>query len=239
VATAVLVVGATGRTGRAVAWALHDRGVPVRVFLRRPDKAGTFSGTRVAISLGDLAAPGSVESALRGVAAVFLPCPLALDPPSLHAVALGAARGAGVPRIVGLHPPGRRPAAAAGEAHFGVAPCIQDLPRWIEGDRLRLPGGAAPVAWVDHRDVVEVAVAALLDPAVTDADLTGPEAVGGQDLAAKLAGATGRSFVLDEGGSEGGGAAVGRADGVPRILGRPARLLDAWLRDHRSVLLPA
>ena len=66
----VLVMGATGRVGRAVVAHLLDAGVPVRALTRRPATAGLPA--TVEVVAGDLTVPESLDAALQGVGAVFL-----------------------------------------------------------------------------------------------------------------------------------------------------------------------
>src|SRR5262249_2745904 len=67
----VLVTGATGRVGRAVAAPLGDGGVPVRVLPRRAEAAAMLPAN-VEVAPGDLPVPASLDVALRGAGAVFL-----------------------------------------------------------------------------------------------------------------------------------------------------------------------
>ena len=66
----VLVTGATGRVGRAVAGLLIDAGLPVRALTRRSEAADLPANVEVVT--GDLTVPESLDAALRGVGAVFL-----------------------------------------------------------------------------------------------------------------------------------------------------------------------
>jgi uncharacterized protein YbjT (DUF2867 family) len=66
----VLVIGGTGRIGRAVTLELLRTGVPVRVLTRRPSAAGLPS--LVHIVGGDLTLPESLGPSLRDVRSVFL-----------------------------------------------------------------------------------------------------------------------------------------------------------------------
>ncbi|WP_194814279.1 SDR family oxidoreductase [Nocardia sp. XZ_19_385] len=69
----ILVTGATGKVGRAAVHQLHDAGVDVRALVRRPEAADLPPGVEVV--RGDLSDPGSVDTALDGVHAVFLVWP--------------------------------------------------------------------------------------------------------------------------------------------------------------------
>jgi uncharacterized protein YbjT (DUF2867 family) len=67
----VLVIGATGRVGRAVVDLLVDAGVSVRALTRRSE-AGARLPANVEVVTGDLTVPESLDAGLRGVGAVFL-----------------------------------------------------------------------------------------------------------------------------------------------------------------------
>jgi uncharacterized protein YbjT (DUF2867 family) len=73
IAGPVLVTGATGRQGGAVAAALLDRGVPVRALVRDPGAAAAIAlRARGAVLVrGDFDDPGSLRVACEGARAVF------------------------------------------------------------------------------------------------------------------------------------------------------------------------
>ncbi|HET7717330.1 MAG TPA: NmrA/HSCARG family protein [Bauldia sp.] len=68
----VLVTGATGQQGGAVAHALIDRGHHVRAFTRKPGAARALAARGAETVVGDFADPSSLAAAARGVDAVFL-----------------------------------------------------------------------------------------------------------------------------------------------------------------------
>lgn len=63
----VLVLGGTGHLGRFAVAALRERGVPVRVLSRDPERARGVLGDGVDILPGDLRDPASVAPAMAGV----------------------------------------------------------------------------------------------------------------------------------------------------------------------------
>ena len=71
--TRVLVVGATGKQGGAVAQRVLGAGMPVRALTRNPDKpaARTLADRGAEVVAGDLGDADSVRRALAGVSAVF------------------------------------------------------------------------------------------------------------------------------------------------------------------------
>lgn len=67
----VLVTGATGQQGGAVAKALLARGQKVRVMTRNPEKAAALSKAGAEVVQGDLTNQAILQMALRGVHGVF------------------------------------------------------------------------------------------------------------------------------------------------------------------------
>lgn len=101
----VAVIGATGQQGGAVAAALLDRGVPVRVVVRDPAKAGGLADRGAQVAVADLADTAGLAHALEGVAGVFamttMSGPSGPDGEVAHGRAIAdAARDARVPHLV-------------------------------------------------------------------------------------------------------------------------------------------
>jgi uncharacterized protein YbjT (DUF2867 family) len=103
-----LVVGATGRLGRAVCRGLREAGLPVRA-LARPRSAGAdaLAETGVEVVRGDLGDPASLAAACRGAEAVISTATATSRKDRLAAVdrdgqlaLVAAARAAGVRRFV-------------------------------------------------------------------------------------------------------------------------------------------
>jgi dihydroflavonol-4-reductase len=67
----VLVTGATGRVGNAVAHALHARGDEVVALVRDPAKAGALLPDGVELARGDVTDPASIKAAVDGCELVF------------------------------------------------------------------------------------------------------------------------------------------------------------------------
>src|SRR3954449_4720062 len=67
----VLVTGATGKVGNAVARALHARGDEVVALARDPEKARGTLPDGIAVVRGDVTDPGSVRAAVDGCELVF------------------------------------------------------------------------------------------------------------------------------------------------------------------------
>ena len=71
--TKVLVTGATGTVGSRVVKELAGRGVPVRAFVRDPDRAAAALGPEVELAVGDQADPASIQGRWKGSSASSWP----------------------------------------------------------------------------------------------------------------------------------------------------------------------
>lgn len=67
----ILVTGATGQQGGAVAKTLVEKGQKIRVMTRNPEKAAALAKAGAEVVKGDLTNQADVQSALRGVQGVF------------------------------------------------------------------------------------------------------------------------------------------------------------------------
>ncbi len=205
----ILVTGATGNVGRAVVTALRARGLPARPGLREP------AGEPDAVAL-DFLRPQTFAPALAGVGGLFLlrPPPIADVKPTLNAL-IDAALIAGVRRIVflsviGADQRGYIPHAKV-EKHLSQSTAAwtflragffaQNLgdayrPDLREHNELFVPAGAGRAAFVDVRDIGEVAARYFAEPGHERAayTLTGPEALSFAEVAALLARALGRDI---------------------------------------------
>lgn len=275
----VLVTGATGNAGREVVAALRARGAPVRL----ADRHGRGPD---AVRL-DFEDPATFASAARGCGTVFL-----LRPPAISDVAgtlvpfVDAARAEGVGQVVFLSVAGagRNPLVP----HHAVERHLQDgPPGWtilrpgffaqnvgtayrrdvVRDSRVYVPAGRGRAAFVDLRDVGEVAADALLRPEAHRGQaytLTGPRASSFAEVAWALTRATGRTvrYVpasalgyaahLVRGGAPLAQAAVqtvlhvglrfGQAETVDptlgRLLGRRPRSVLDYVRDHAALWTP-
>ena len=78
----VLVVGATGRTGRMVVARLLDEGVPVRALVRDTARARAMLGPDVKLFRGDLREPDTLAAPLAGAHAVVVATSGGADQPN-------------------------------------------------------------------------------------------------------------------------------------------------------------
>jgi uncharacterized protein YbjT (DUF2867 family) len=279
----VLVTGATGNVGRPVVAALLERGVPVRAGVRDPAVPGALAAAAGAVPL-DLRRPETFGPAVAGAGGLFLlrPPAIARVGPTLNRL-VDAAVAAGVEHVVFLSVvgAGRNPVVphhrverhlrGAGVGWTFLRPSffaqnVGDAYRRDvrEDDRLFVPAGDARVAFVDVRDVGEVAAAALAVPAAHRGrayDLTGPAAVTFAEVARLLTAVLGRPVRYEPATAAGyvrhlrarglpaaqaavqtvlhAGLRRGQAERVDptlgRLLGRPPRTVAQYLRDHAGL----
>ncbi|GAA4621079.1 ergot alkaloid biosynthesis protein [Saccharopolyspora hordei] len=195
----VLVTGGTGKTGRALAALLRERGVPVRIASRHP--AAEPDHVRF-----DWSDPRTHGPALAGAEQVYLVPPVGvLDPVPLVEPFLRAAGGRRVVLLGALAVvPGHtelceRVAALPGSAVLrpsgfmqnftGRHPVAVDL---RERGVLRTATGNGRLGWIDAADIAAVADAVLASDVTGELLLTGPEALSYAEAAAVISEVTGR-----------------------------------------------
>ena len=218
----VLVTGATGTTGQAVAAALIARGVAPVVMGRREADVDRVPDGVDSLRVGDFDDEAALARVLRGIAKAYL-----VTPSSEHAQAqqirfVEQAARAGVRHLVLLS----QLAADADSPvrflryHGVVEQRVRELGLGFTFLRPNLflqgllmfagsieatgsfaaPIGEAAVSVVDVRDIGEVAAVALTDDGHQGRTytLTGPEAVTHPQVAAALSAATGRSITFHD-----------------------------------------
>jgi len=217
----ILIIGATGRTGRQILSQLPATGVRVRALARNPHTAGL--PPHVDVVRGDLTLPETLDDCLDGVDAVFLvwTAPPATVAPALARIAKHARRivflssphktahpffqqpnpvrvlHAEIKRLIEIS--GRqwtflRPGMLASNALFWWARQIR------AGDIVRWPYLAAPTAPIDERDIAAVAVRALCEDGHAGAEyvLTGPQSLSQFEQISTIANVIGRSLRIEE-----------------------------------------
>ena len=242
----ILVIGGTGKTGRAVLDALSATDLPVRALVRPTSSAPLPPA--VHRTIGDAGDHGDLRRALDGVDQVFLAM---ANGPRQEAVELGVVRAAaeaGVHHLVKVSAPVVGPdvpvaiarmhhrveQAAVAIGHETGMTCTFLRPYAFQQNLLthaatiRALGvffgvtGDAPLNMVDARDIADVAVAVMRRPDHRGRGLvlTGPEAVSYPEVARRLSDLGRRVRYVDQ-----------SPERLRRGLRQRAGLPD-WLVDH-------
>jgi uncharacterized protein YbjT (DUF2867 family) len=212
----ILVIGGTGKVGSALAGALAEKGLDVRVMTRTPGATTSPSGVETAA--GDMTRPDTLPAAFEGVDRCYLLTPLAQDEVEQGLNAVEAARRAGIERLVFQSI--FRAVEAPAIPHFASKVRILDriresgLPWAVVSpssfyqndvamrDLILGPGiypnplGSVGVNRVDVRDIAGVAAAALLEPGYESREIVavGPDNWTGQSIADVYSGILGREI---------------------------------------------
>jgi uncharacterized protein YbjT (DUF2867 family) len=194
----VVVIGAAGDLGHRVVVESRARGGSVRGVARRPGAADV---------VGDLDDPASLAAAFADGRVLFLQSSPVEDQVRLETNAIEAAEQAGFEKIVklsnipiagletGLHGNHRaieRRLAGSPVASAIVQPSFFTSVINKQGDlvasgRLVMPTGSGKIAWIDPADIAAVAAEALVRDELRGAlHITGPEALDGDEVAARL-----------------------------------------------------
>ncbi|MFF9978023.1 NmrA family NAD(P)-binding protein [Streptomyces erythrochromogenes] len=212
-ARGILVIGATGTTGRRVTAALVAEGHRVKAAGRTSTPQPGAEPVRF-----DWNEPGTWTEALDGVDRVYLIPPTGSpDPAEVMLPFLHQARGAGVRRAVLLSSsaiPAGGP--AVGRVHEQLPDLFEEWavlrPSWFmqnfagtaphartirDDGTILTASGDGRVGFIDAEDIAAVAVRALTDEQApnTDLILTGPQALSYADVAAIITDVTGRPVV--------------------------------------------
>jgi len=217
--TRVLVTGATGKIGGAVAAQLIEKDVPTRVLVHRDDeRSARLRAAGAEVVVADMFDYRQVETAMAGVDRVFFNAPYhphALDSAVAFAV---AARRSGVAAVVALgqwlaspeHPSlmTRQHWLTAkmfdflpDTAHVAIDPgffadnYLQLMPTAALLGVFPMPAGAGRNAPPSNEDIARVGVGALLDPHRHDGRAyrpTGPTLLSAPEIAEAIGEAVGR-----------------------------------------------
>lgn len=221
----IIITGATGKLGNAVAHRLLDH-VPaeqVGVSVRDPHKAADLEQRGVRVRHGDFTDPATLDKAFEGAAAVLVVSSDSTGAETVrqHRAAIDAAVAAGAERILYTSHMGADPSSpfspmpdhaateevlrTAGPAFtvlrngFYASTVPMLLRHALETGELRVPQDG-PVAWTAHADLAD-ATARILAGGGFDGPtppLTGPAAVDMADIAARITGRTIRHVVVTD-----------------------------------------
>lgn len=277
----ILVTGSTGKVGSQLVRALQQAKADFRALARSDGSAKELAAKGVSVVRGDLSDQASMRAALRGVDTVFV-LSAGVDPHAAEAPAVATAKAAGVERIVKLSVNGADADATNSflRGHARVDRLIEEsgmawtfvrptffMQNWVlynaasirAGQPVYANAGDARIAWVDTRDIADVAAAALTSSAHDGRiyDLTGPEALSYGQCVERLGALVGRKVqyvaVPDRAAFDGmrgagmpadyawslvtlnqavrRGLAATTTDSVEVVTGKPARTLDAFFRE--------
>ena len=221
----ILVIGATGNTGKAVTQQLLEKDYPVTAFVRRLDRRSkALSDAGASISVGDLVEPDDLRQAMRGVQRAYFLAPW--TPTQLHGAMnfAVAAEDARLEVVVALtqwlaHP--NHPSVATRQSYLtdrifnGMAKvdAVTVNTGWLADNYMEVLGtvaqlgifpfrlGEGKTAPVSNEDVARVAVGALVDPAPHVGKFyrpTGPELLDPHQLAAVYEKVLGRPVKYQE-----------------------------------------
>jgi uncharacterized protein YbjT (DUF2867 family) len=202
----ILVVGGTGKVGSETVKRLADRGLPLRVMTRSPEKATGLPRGATAIA-GDMEKPETLTEAFRGVEKLFLITPLAENETEQGLAAVAAAKKAGVKKIVYMsvflpedskHIPHFKSKLPVEEAvqRSGAAWTLLRPNNFFQNDEAwhwqgitefgiyAQPLGPTGVSRVDTRDIADGVVRALTDSGHDGQiyPINGPEALTGEGV---------------------------------------------------------
>lgn len=229
----ILITGATGKTGGEVSRQLAAAGMPFRVLVRNPDKAGPLRELGADIAIGDVADRSAVERAMEGVDKALLVLPNDEQQLVWEKQFTDVAVAAGVTHLLYLSsiesvPESTNPITrnhVAAEAHIRASGLTYTMlrptffmqmftgmaARIKETGKIVMPAGSGTVATTDLRDVAEVIVGIFAKREGHENrsyDLTGPDLL---------------TFVEI-------------AECFSKVLGRDIQYVDQPLDEFRSVL---
>ncbi|MBC7131989.1 MAG: SDR family oxidoreductase [Roseovarius sp.] len=282
----ITVFGATGTTGAPLVEALLARGARVRAVTSDPAKIAPLEARGCEAVIARFDAPETLARACEGAERIYLVTPAHQDMRRWKADTIAAAQAAGVRHVVLATGLGASPKARLtfGRWHSETQECLRQSglewtfiqPTYFMQNLLWQAGAIArdgvyhddlggPVAWIDARDIAEVAAEALTGPghAGKAYGLTGPEALGGAEIAEILSDVTGRpvrcvplaaqdakAAMMANGMAEEVAAAMvelasiapkgylaGIETTVSDVLGRPARRFRDFVAEHRDAFV--
>lgn len=212
----ITVFGATGTTGAPLVDALLAKGAKVRAVTSDPAKAEGLAARGCEAVVADYTDRAALERACAGAERIYLVTPAHQDMRRWKANAIGAAKAAGVRHVVLATGLGASPKARLtfGMWHSETQELLKESgldwtflqPTYfmqnllwhaesIARDSVYHDDLGGPVAWIDARDIGDVAAEALTGTGHEGKayGLTGPEALPGDAIAALLSEATGRT----------------------------------------------
>lgn len=281
----IVITGPNGNVGTELVRALIAAGdLPFRIAANTPAKIEALYGPDVAKTRFSFGDRSTWAATLEGVSTLFLlfPLPHPRTAKSWMVPFVDAAAQAGAKHIIYISVPGadttkmvphytvERAIEASGvpytflRASFFAQNFCRDITTHAvdiaRDDEILIPAGKGKTNFVDSRDVAEVALRVMRDPAAHAGQgyvLTGPEALGMDEVAARMSTILGRTiryrnpsflrfwravwprttwdtlffmtgvYFLTRIGKN-----APMTDTLPKLLGRPARRIDDFIADH-------
>jgi len=217
----ILVIGGTGTVGSQVVSQLLERGVPVRILVRNPEKV-QFPA-QVEVVRGDLTLPETLDAGLHGIDVVFLVwvAPPVAVVPALEKITKQASRvvflsaplktphplfqqpnsarnlGLRIEELIessGVQWTFLRPGMFAANATVWWGAQIRD------GNAVRWPYLGVPTAPIDERDIATIAVHTLTESSHGSAEyvITGPQSLTHYEQISTIGEVLGRSLQIEE-----------------------------------------
>ena len=282
----ITVFGATGTTGAPLVDTLLTKGAKVRAVTSDPAKLDQLKAKGCDAVTANFTDRAALETACTGAERIYLVTPAHLDMRQWKANAIAAAKAAGVQHVVLATGLGASPKAGLtfGKWHSETQELLKESgldwtfvqPTYFMQNLLWQAGSIAkdgvyyddlggPVAWIDARDIADVAAEALTGSghAGKGYGLTGPEALTGEEVAAVLSEETGRSVTcapLPSDAAKAGMVSAGMQEEVaaamvelasiaPKgylariettvsdVLGRPARRFRDFVAENRDAFV--
>lgn len=282
----ITVFGATGNTGAPLVDTLLANGATVRAVTGNPARLDALKAKGCEAVVASFTEPAALARACDGAEKIYLVTPAHLDMRQWKANVIEAAKAAGVRHVVLATGLGASPKAGLtfGKWHSETQELLKQSgldwtfvqPTYFMQNLLWQAGSVAktdvyhdglggPVAWIDARDIADVAAEALTGAGHEGKTygLTGPEALVGTDIAAILSDVTGRSvsctplsaeeskttMIADGMQDEVAAAMVELASIAPKgylagiettvndVLGRPARRFREFVTEHREAFV--
>ncbi|TMR14394.1 SDR family oxidoreductase [Nonomuraea turkmeniaca] len=244
-----VTTGATGRLGGRIAARLAAAGVEQRLVSRNAGRVPSLDrATAVSADYGD---PEAMRRALdKATTVLFVSASESADRLDRHRAFVDAARDAGATHLVYISFYGASPSATFTLArdHWATEQHIRDsglpftflrdslyadfLPSMAGDDGvIRGPAGQGRVAAVAQDDIADAATAVLLDPSAHEGatyDLTGPQALTLDEVAATLSRTTGRTITYHP-------ETVEEAYESRRSYDAPGWQVEAWVSTYLAI----
>jgi uncharacterized protein YbjT (DUF2867 family) len=213
----MILVTTAGKVGAETARLLAQRGEPVRVLVRDPEKATALAQAGAEVTQGDLEVPATIDAAMKGVSTVVLVSP-AIPAQELNVVASAVRAGAGhVVKITSKASADSPIARRRGQAEIengliasGLGYTLLRNNAYMQNFLMLAPAiagtssfgssaGDGRVGMIDARDVAAVAAQIAVSPAPHAGKTywpTGPERLSYADAAAVLSTVLGRTITF-------------------------------------------